>query len=188
MKNLRPVHKGVSKSIRLDPLSVQPRDKYRGAEYRMWVYGVPLDWDQVSSLREDLHGRWMPDDPLSIGCSFTDVVWSPRSGEVHFVCEEVPSPDQIYERGSRYLHAIFLPEEGHFIHVDGAVRYYSVDQMDSRLKTHVRKAGKAGQRVKIFRVEGAISTELWSALASSFFVWNQDVVRYVAGQGQFPPI
>lgn len=186
MKNLALDHPGLSKAIRLDPLCVQPLDAARRTEYKMWVYGVPLDWGEISTLKQEQHGRWMP-GPLSTQSAFTDVVWSPRSSEVHFVCEEVPTADQAEERGARYLHSIFIPDSGHFIHTDGALRYYSPEAIAARLQTHVRKAGKAGRRVKIFLAEGDISTEVWSALVSSFFVWNSDVMQYLAGESAFPP-
>jgi len=188
MQNLRIQDEGILKSIRLDPLAIQSRDSYRAIEYKMWVYGVPLDWGQIASLKQDLLGRWMPDDLIGTGVAFTDVVWSPRAKEVHFICEEVPSRDRIYERGSRYSHAIYLPQEGHFIHVDGAIRYYSNDEEESRLNKHVRNVGKAGQRVKIFRAEGSIATDVWGGLVASFFVWNRDVMNYVTGEGELPTI
>lgn len=188
MQNLRAQHEGISKSVRLDPLAIQSRDSYRAILYKMWVYGVPLDWTRIASLIQDLHGRWMPDDLIDTGVAFTDVVWSPRGKEVHFICEEVPARDRIHERGSRYLHAIYLPEQGHFIHVDGAIRYYSNDEEESRLNSHVRNAGKAGQRVKIFRSEGLIPTDVWGGSVASFFVWNTDVMNYVTGRGELSAV
>ncbi|MGA2111730.1 MAG: hypothetical protein ABSG98_06215 [Anaerolineales bacterium] len=185
IRNLFRESKSVSKFIRLDPLCIQPLDTYRGAEYKMWVYGVPLNWAKLSRLREDQHGRWIP-DPLATPSAFTDVVWSPRLPEIHFACEEVPNQDQVAERASRYLHSIFLPSEGYFTHVDGAIRFYSPRELEARLQTHVRKAGKVGQRVKIFRAEGRIDPLTWSSLAASFFVWNYDVMRYVTGETDFP--
>ena len=178
-------HSGVTKYVRLDPLAVQPLEEYRRVEYKMWVYGVPLDWDAITSLKEEQHGRWMP-GPLSTHSAFTDVVWTPRRGEVHFTCEEVPAAQDAFNRGARYFHAILVPHQRCFIHLDGALRFYSPAELNSRLTTHVRKAGKAGRRVKVFRVEGTIDTALWSALVSTFFVWNYDVMNYASGDVPFP--
>jgi hypothetical protein len=183
MQNLQIEHGTASRTIRLDPLAIQREDSYRSPVYKMLVYGVPLDWSGIAALREDDHGRWMPDDLRGTGVAFTDFVWSPRAEEVHFACEEVPSAECVDVRGSRYLHAIFLRRGEHFIHVDGAIRYYSSDELDCRLHAHLRNAGKAGQRVKIFRVEGSIPTDAWGGLVGSFFVWNQDVYDYVTGKG-----
>ena len=185
IRNLYQHQTGVTRLIRLDPLCIQPLDAHRGAEYKMWIYGVPLDWTKLAKLKNDQHGRWMP-GALSTPSAFTDVVWSPRPPEVHFACEEVPTLKQGSHRGSRYLHAIYLPEEARFVHIDGALRYYSHQELTLRQQSHVRSAGKAGQRVKIFRADGPIEPETWSALASSFFVWNYDVMRYVSGEDSFP--
>jgi len=78
IRNLYRECKAISKFIRLDPLCIQPLDTYQGAEYKMLVYGVPLDWGKLSRLREEQHGRWIP-DALATPSAFTDVVWSPRS-------------------------------------------------------------------------------------------------------------
>jgi hypothetical protein len=99
---------------------------------------------------------------------------------VHFICEEVPQESVISYRGSRYFHSVYLPEANTFRHVDGAVRFYGKDGITARLATHVRNAGKVGERVKLFQVDGEIQEEHWSALANAFFIWNQDVWNYLA--------
>lgn len=185
-KNLLKDHDNITKKIRLDPLSVQHKSEYLGAEFKMFVYGVSLDWSQIISLKEELHGRWMPDYPFEDKSKFTDVSWSPRSYEIHFSCEEVPHRDHIDFRGSRYLHAIFAPKRNCFVHLDGAIRYFSPDEIDKRLGIHVRNSGKLGKRVKIFQLDGDISPAVWSTMVSSFFVWNYDVMNYVNNGKNFP--
>jgi len=185
-KNLLKDHENISKKIRLDPLSIQHKSEYLGAEFKMFVYGVSLDWSQIISLKEELHGRWMPDYPFTDKSKFTDVSWSPRSDEIHFSCEEVPHRNHINFRGSRYLHAIFIPKRKSFVHLDGAIRYFSADEIDKRLGIHVRNSGKLGKRVKVFQLDGDISPLVWSTMVSSFFVWNYDVMNYVNNGENFP--
>jgi hypothetical protein len=175
----------ISRSVRLDPLAVLPREAHLMVGFKAGVYGVPLDWAKIVSLKEEQHGKWTPDDPDS-NAGFTEVVWTPRGGEVHFVCEELPADNAVLERGSRYLHAIFVPGRSHFVHVDGAIRFYTSEELVNRKATHVRRAGKVGRRVKIFRVDGNISSQLWSTLTSAFFMWNYDVANYVTGQTGLP--
>lgn len=166
--------------VRLDPLLIQPTDGVSGMKHKMWVYGTTLGWEEIATLSEPAHGRWMP-HPLTTGAvAFTDYVWDPRGNEVHFICEEVPQESAIYSRGSRYFHSIYLPETNTFRHIDGAVRLYDKDAITARLATHVRNAGKVGERLKLFQVDGEIHEEHWSALANAFFIWNQDVWNYLA--------
>lgn len=172
----------ITKYIRLDPLLIQSYPSLPPMEYKMWVWGVPLDWERIRNLRDEQHGRWAPGPSTSVQIEFTDVNWIRRDDEIHFICEEVPCHNVIFERGSRYFHAIYHPSEDKFVHIDGAIRYYLGNDLEERLKTHVRKAGKLGTRVKIFQIEGKVSIETFSSLASAFFVWNMDVGNYFAGR------
>ena len=136
--------------VRLDPLMFQPKDGHLSMFYKMFVYGVPLDWSDISSLKQDRHARWMPDEPSRADVSFTDLVWTPRDDGIHFVCEEVPKPEECSTRASRYLHAIYDPKTSTFSHTDGAIRIYSEEEIIFRNEVHVRNGGKQGVRVKIF--------------------------------------
>ncbi|MBD3163229.1 MAG: hypothetical protein GF328_14100 [Candidatus Latescibacteria bacterium] len=171
--------------VRLDPFIVQPRTGHRAPEYRMWAYGKPLDYERVADLTSDDHGRAYPEGVRPPGVAFTDFVWSPRGSERHLVLEEVPLPEGVPNRPGRYFHGILEPGRG-FSHVDGAIRIYDTESIEQRMHTHVRYAGKAGVRRKLFRVEGRIPPVAFSALGSSFFVWNTDVMNYFAGKRTFP--
>lgn len=163
--------------IRLDPLLWGPKSEFPCMLYKMWVYGQPLDWDRIASIREPEHGRWVGDSPFSKG-ELTEYAWSPRDARVHFEIEEMP---QQIERGltsARYLHAIFDPRRRILEHVDGALRVYSASEQRSRLAVHLTDAPKDGVRAKVFRVDGEISLADFSNVAATFFVWNRDVQTY----------
>lgn len=164
--------------VRLDPLMFQPADGHLSMFYKMFVYGVPLDWSDISSLKQERHARWMPDDPSRGDVIFTDLVWTPRDDGIHFACEEVPKSEQCHTRASRYLHAIYDPNTSTFSHTDGAVRIYTEEEICFRNDVHVRNGGKQGVRVKVFQVDGKIDRDLWCSLAASFFVWNRDIKKY----------
>lgn len=89
-------------SVRLDPYLFGPEASYPAMFYKMWMYGRPLDWERIGRLRAVEHGEWRP-GPLSRESSFTQFCWSPRDGEVHFVCEEVPKPESISREAAHYL-------------------------------------------------------------------------------------
>jgi hypothetical protein len=164
--------------IRLDPFRIQPIEKHHQVEYKMLVYGIPLDWEKIRNLKDEQHGRWMPTYLNTTEAEFTDVCWKRRGNAIHFACEEVPKPDQITKRGSRYFHAVYDPDREHFIHVDGALRFYNAEELGTRRDTHVRKAGKLGTRVKIFQLDGSIARDFWCGIVNSFFVWNMDMEDY----------
>jgi len=147
-------------------------------EYKMWVYGRELDWQDIRSLKEDRHMRWQPNHGFQSDVEFTDLVWSPRDNEIHFICEELPKKELSCIRGSRYFHSIFIPDNPRFIHCDGAMRIYSTQEIEQRYTTHVRNIGKIGKRVKIFQTDFDIPTIGWASLASAFYVWNMDIETY----------
>ncbi|WP_041067963.1 hypothetical protein [Cohnella kolymensis] len=169
--------------IRLDPFMIHPAVSYTEVAYKMRVYGTPLDWNDISNLKEVRHARWMPDSLGVEGNQFTDVAWDPRSDGIHFVCEEVPTVVDSKFRGSRYLHGIYNPMTSRFAHVDGAIRLYTEDEISNRHLVHVRNSGKSGIRIKIFQADGEIDREMWCNLAASFFVWNKDVQEYFTSGG-----
>jgi hypothetical protein len=97
---------------------------------------------------------------------------------VHFRCEEVPPLSQVELSGGRYFHAIYRPDRKEIVHVDGALRIFERDELLARQKQHVQDAGKAGRRIKLFRIDDPISRECLADLAVAFLVWNDDISRY----------
>jgi hypothetical protein len=163
--------------VRLDPLLFGRQDDLRGRFYRSLVFGQPLDWKRVRGLRAPEFGSWAP-GKMSRKYHVTDYAWIPHDSEVDFLCEELPLAGEICERGARYLHAIYDKRSDRLSHLDGAIRIYTTDEIDRRSATHVRKAGKIGRRVKVFRTDAAVDRDSLSAIAEAFFVWNWDVARY----------
>jgi hypothetical protein len=164
--------------IRLDPFLIIERIKHQLMHYKMYVYGVPPDLDKLSSIEDVVHVRWMAEDIDKRDEQFTDAVWEPRKDGIHFICEEVPKKNANYYRGSRYFHSIYNADKEKFIHTDGAIRIYSDSEIEERLNCHVRNIGKVGKRIKIFQIDTEIDLGVWSNIAGSFFVWNEDVMNY----------
>jgi len=171
----RPAEEGLR--IRLDPFIACPLNEYQPGMYKMVTYGRPLDWDRLSSLREEEHGEWMPDRPTAAGgMDCTQYCWSPRDDGIHFKCEELPANADM--RPGRYAHAIYDPSSGRFTHADGAVRFYSAQQLSQRRELHVRNAGKTGTRIKLFEFSSPLDRDGWCDVIAAFFVWNDDVRGY----------
>jgi len=145
--------------------------------YKMLVYAKPLDWAGIAKLKNDLHGLMRPDNSRD-RTVLTEFCWTPRDDGIHFICEELPRRDLVNVQAARYLHAIYDPSSCKIIHLDGALRIYTEVEMDVRLREHVRKAGKAGIRRKIFRIDNPINRDAFSLIAQAFFIWNSDLVTY----------
>lgn len=163
--------------LRLDPLILEHADSISFPSYKMWVYGQPYNWEQIRSSKEEIHGRWMPERSFKKS-QMTEFVWTPRTDEIHFTCEEVPKKEDLQFRGSRYFHAIYSKKKKCFTHLDGAIRYFEIPEWSQRMNTHIRKSGKIGKRVKLFLVDEDISIEIMSNLCANFFVWNDDIINY----------
>jgi hypothetical protein len=43
---------------------------------------------------------------------------------------------------------------------------------------HLRNAGKAGLRRKIFRIDQPLDREAFSLITQAFFIWNDDIATY----------
>lgn len=167
--------------IRLDPYMFGPIGKFPRMRYLMFLYGRPLDWGRLSKLKEPEYGRWLPADTTH-DVMLTDFVWERRDSELHFVCEELPNEHCVGSRGGRYLHAIYDLDANMVTHLDGALRIYDLDSLRERAHTHVRHAGKCGNRVKLFRTDKWIPRERLADVAVAFFVWNYDVTNYFGPQ------
>lgn len=170
--------------VRLDPFNFAEVDKFNVIEYKMWVWGKPLDWNRIIGLRQPEHGRWMPDFLSRNDIHFTDYIWNPHNNEITFTCEEIPNSQNNILRGSRYYHGIYSKKFNDIIHCDGAIRFTSKDELQERINGHVKDENirKIGRRIKIFINTHKLSFFEFCGLASSFFVWNNDVISYFQGK------
>lgn len=164
-------------SVRLDPFLWGRSDSFPQTMYKMIVYAKPVNWDGIGKLKQIHHGQMRADNPHDNG-ELTEFLWEPRNDGIHFVCEELPSDRSVGYRAARYLHAIYDARENVIIHFDGALRIYSAAQLEERRKLHLRYAGKAGIRTKIFRIDQPLDRNAFSLTAQAFFVWNGDLVAY----------
>jgi hypothetical protein len=163
--------------VRLDPFLWGPSESFPRMGYKMLVYAMPLNWEGIEKLREVHHGQMRPENSRD-RTETTEFCWIPRDDGVHFICEELPRRDLVGVQASRYLHAIYDPGTRTITHFDGALRIYTAQQMASRLKEHVRNAGKAGIRKKIFRIDAPVDRGAFSLIAQAFFIWNYDLTKY----------
>lgn len=176
----------INFKIRLDPLKEIHNDQYNPMMYKMHVHGKPLDWEKLRTLRFDDFGQWFNEKDYE-KAGFTDYVWSPKKDNtIHFTCEEVPKIGYHGIRSSRYLHTIINKNTGRVNHCDGAIRFYTKEELARRVQFQVKdpEARKVGRRIKIFQFDSKdnnnveLGKEDFCDLAVNFFVWNNDVINY----------
>jgi hypothetical protein len=164
-------------SARLDPFLSGPIATFPLMHYKMLVYARPPCLQRIASLQEEDHGRWRTDGS-NAWSEFTDFCWTPHGSEIHFVCEEAPKVSYGTRNGARYFHAIYSKDCDRItafrwslalIHRGGAV---------GTARYSRRKCGKAGHRLKVFKLDAAVPKESFSLVAQAFFIWNSDVVKY----------
>jgi hypothetical protein len=165
-------------SVRLDPFLWGAAETFVPMMFKMIVYGQAVNWDGIAELKEPHHGRMISDGPAE-RFELTEFCWDPRDDGIHFTCEALPASERIGFEAARYLHAIYDPAMEAITHLDGALRIYTASQFEERLAAgHLRKAGKAGVRRKIFRLDEPVSRDAFSLVAQAFFVWNDDMKTY----------
>jgi hypothetical protein len=174
--------------VRLDPLIHESLETFNPMMYKMQVYGTSFKWDRIKNLKEAEHTQFIPEFPSSNDIERTDIVWKPNDDEIHFTCEEMPKPNLLEIRGSRYFHAIFQKQTGLLKHCDAAIRYYNNEEYIKRLEKHIKanEVTRIGRRIKVFQIDvpkyylpsEPISHKQFIDLVTSFYVWNQDVLDY----------
>jgi hypothetical protein len=162
---------------RLDPFLWGRSDEFSRLMFKMIVYAQPVNWDGIRQLKEQHHGRMISDGPPGRS-ELTEFCWEPRDDGIHFACEALPAKERIGFEGARYLHAIYDPDGERIMHLDGALRIYDAESLDRRHREHLRNAGKAGLRRKIFRIDEPVHRDAFSLIAQAFFVWNADLSTY----------
>jgi hypothetical protein len=71
-----------------------------------------------------------------------------------------------------------------FIHCDGAVRGFAPDEVIMRRTETMPTTTRAARYRKVFRIDGTITTEEWSQIATKWYQGNRLVEEYLANLGQ----
>ncbi|MGW5918510.1 hypothetical protein ACWFPY_05930 [Nocardia fluminea] len=121
--------------------------------------------------------------------------WEMRAGdggaEKHFQVEERVADGYGRVDGRvliRYLHAIRDPSTQTFLHCDGAVKLFTEADYAALLRreasgSYRASVTKSATYRKVFRVDGAITTEQWATLTARWFRGNTLIVEYLEGTG-----
>jgi len=172
----------VPTRIALDTDMVGLASTYREyVELEYW-WGPKFD-DNLASIPVGVtHHEANEYDCLFHGIQGTQFMWQSRHGQHLFEVEELrcvpPWAEAAVQYGCRYVHSIVQEATGEIIHLDGAIRMYSKDQMVERLNVDIAHAGRHTQYTKLWRIEGVKSIPIWKRVISDYFRDNRLIGQY----------
>lgn len=122
-----------------------------------------------------------------------DIKWSEKKGIKTFQALEFKQPDIVIGLQGveyhpvRYIHAEFDLKNKSFRHFDGAVHHYTSEEYISRRDQDFNFEAKGAARtkpksIKIFKLNGAFSVDLWADLCCHFFSGNPLMIEYFTGE------
>lgn len=122
-----------------------------------------------------------------------DVRWKESDGVKTFEAEEIKDETITLDINSttfypiRYLHSEYDLNTNSFRHMDGALHLYTQNEYNQRRNNDMNFNSKQEQQIKsksikIFKLNGNISTEVWSEYVSQFFTGNPLVIEYFTGK------
>jgi len=87
----------------------------------------------------------------------------------------------------RYIHAEFDIRNGYFRHFDGAVQLYTEEEYELRKDENFNHKVKGKEQIKpnsikLFKMNGEVSIEVWIEFISHFFSGNPLVMEYFSGE------
>lgn len=122
------------------------------------------------------------------GITRSEFLWKHDDEEMTFEMEElkdVPTPFS-QSKGEtyhcRYVHSIYNTTSKEFIHFDGAIRTYPLDDMIERLDKTFLEYGRKAEYKKLFRIDGKLQLSNWKLLVTHYLQGNPLVYEYF-GEG-----
>ena len=160
-------------------------------EYEFW-YGPNYN-DDIESISEGLT-RYESDeiDKIYTNTKSTEFIWQKKDDDkqYQFEMEEVTDVEaptlEKNTYGCRYLHALYDFDHKEFNHFDGAIRCYDLEKMIKRIDTPMNQMGHQADYIKIFRLDGHISLDLWKSLITQYLCSNHSVYDYFGIPRPFP--
>ncbi len=168
-------------------------------EFDTW-FGQPFNQD-IRTLKEGTVKLRPPAylNPIQLDMYYKnafslDIKWSDKGTLRTFQAEEYKRENVTYiaEGGEeffpvRYVHAQYDLDLDTFIHFDGALHLYDIDEYFARRDGDFNYNAKNDSHIKArsfktFRMDGAIAQSAWSNLTTHFFAGNPLIVEYFTGR------
>jgi hypothetical protein len=143
--------------------------KYEGYPYET-DYGVcvhvPTKYDRAFGLLRQTEFWWYGKET--------------RTLEIEEILEQPIwcSAEKERKIGMRFVHSLFDPKTQRPCHLDGSIRLYDEELFEARKHRTIDKFGKSAERLKLWRIDGDISIEIWFTLIHTFFRNNFMVAEY----------
>ena len=168
--------------IAVDFNRITKRDNLQGViECDSW-YGVPYSDKKIDDKNNVgltvINRTENANNIYPINISRSEFFWSYNSQIKNFCSEEITK----YKAGyylNRYFHSQRNINQKKFIHVDGKINVYESGSYNQRIDSHFPDEFKPKKSIKLFRIDGNISTEEWSELFSKFYKGNEMVLQYL---------
>jgi len=122
-----------------------------------------------------------------------DIMWYTTSDNIKvFQAEEFKVDTVLIEENGvkyhpvRYIHAEYDIKNNHFRHFDGAIELYTSDEYFARRDKNFNHKAKGIEQIKpnsikLFKLNGEISVDLWIEFISHFLSANPLVMEYFSG-------
>lgn len=191
---------GLRIRIGLDPWHTWAVEEYRRATAEQRSWGLPFRENDLHralhsrkrDVQETQYRRAAPTtreeellSHLRLRLNRLDVMRKDRPDCVSFLFEELVPIDAVDRRVgtvvTRMFHAEFDRGRRVFRHADGSRLLYDLPTYDRRLGGKASAKVKAGQRVKLFRLDGSIPMADWANVLITYFNRNELVGEFLRG-------
>jgi hypothetical protein len=111
----------------------------------------------------------------------TEFMWSIRENLKTLQIEEIVPFDEkkpVKRIAVKYVHTIRDTASHAFVHLDGAIRWYSSENYALRFETKLSNHPNSDGYYKLFRIDGEISDQDWTDLIANFFSGNELIHEY----------
>ena len=172
--------------LRLDLSEIESANKHASPIRKAYWWGAPFRWDRLDDHRpvETVHA-----DPSSTIQSLNFIAqarfrWNFPVGQNIAVLQIEEFRDTPETPGgsftTRYLHSILRLGERKFVHLDGAIKTYT---LGTYADAYANPEVKAGAYEKLFRTDEKLrlGDDAWIAVVASFFANDELVREYFGG-------
>lgn len=174
----------VTTKIRIDDNMVGFAPAFHHSLEHEYHYG-PKYTDEIDKIKFGIT-RHVTDDFERdyYGINRSEFLWKHDEDEMTFETEELRDKPSLFEStddevyNCRYVHSIYNSKIADFVHFDGAIRSYSMEEMSDRLDKDFLEYGRKARYTKLFRIDGKLTLSSWKLLVTHYLQGNPLVYEY----------
>jgi len=177
--------------INIDNSFYMERDRWFGADFNKDIAEID---DGVLKFRPPANLDETMIEMFFSSVYALDIMWYSTTDNIKvFQAEEFKVDSFLIEMDGiayhpvRYIHAEYDIENKHFRHFDGAIELYTSDEYFARRDKNFNHKSKGTEQIKpnsikLFKLNGKISVDLWIEFISHFLSANPLVMEYFSGE------